>query len=108
MTLDGSRGAAGSLALRDIPIPDYCDVVIVPTRGVDGDFGVQRFAQQGTRQRGVHADPVFFVVGLVGTNNADAHLFAVIIFQRHPGAEKDPVAVVRQAVDHGQGVQPLL
>ncbi|MEE1617159.1 hypothetical protein V1260_03275 [Brachybacterium sp. J144] len=35
MTLDGSRGAAGSLALRDIPIPDYCDVVIVPTRGVE-------------------------------------------------------------------------
>lgn len=28
-------GAAGSLALRDIPIPDYCDVVIVPTRGVE-------------------------------------------------------------------------
>ena len=28
-------GAAGSLALRDIPIPDYCDVVIVPTAGVD-------------------------------------------------------------------------
>ncbi|WP_259557096.1 DUF2867 domain-containing protein [Brachybacterium sillae] len=28
-------GAAGSLALRDIPAPDYCDVVIVPTRGVD-------------------------------------------------------------------------
>lgn len=27
-------GAAGSLALRDIPIPDYCDVVIVPTAGV--------------------------------------------------------------------------
>src|SRR5690625_7840657 len=26
--------AASSLALRDIPIPDYCDVVIVPTRGV--------------------------------------------------------------------------
>lgn len=25
---------ASSLALRDIPIPDYCDVVIVPTRGV--------------------------------------------------------------------------
>lgn len=29
------RGAASSLALRDIPVPDYCDVVIVPTRGVD-------------------------------------------------------------------------
>lgn len=27
--------AAGSLALRDIPIPDYCDVVIVPTGGVE-------------------------------------------------------------------------
>ncbi len=26
--------AAGSIALRDIPIPDYCDVVIVPTQGV--------------------------------------------------------------------------
>jgi hypothetical protein len=26
---------ASSLALRDIPIPDYCDVVIVPTRGVE-------------------------------------------------------------------------
>ncbi|MDO5661508.1 MAG: hypothetical protein Q4G40_02325 [Brachybacterium sp.] len=25
---------ANSLALRDIPVPDYCDVVIVPTRGV--------------------------------------------------------------------------
>ncbi|MGQ4560250.1 hypothetical protein ACUH90_00155 [Dermabacteraceae bacterium P7054] len=25
---------SSSLALRDIPIPDYCDVVIVPTRGV--------------------------------------------------------------------------
>lgn len=25
---------ATSLALRDIPVPDYCDVVIVPTRGV--------------------------------------------------------------------------
>lgn len=24
-----------SLALRDIPLPDYCDVVIVPTKGVD-------------------------------------------------------------------------
>lgn len=23
-----------SLALRDIPVPDYCDVVIVPTRGI--------------------------------------------------------------------------
>lgn len=30
-----STGMASSLALRDIPIPDYCDVVIVPTRGVD-------------------------------------------------------------------------
>jgi len=29
------HGAASSLALRDIPVPDYCDVVIVPTRGVD-------------------------------------------------------------------------
>ena len=28
-------GAAGSLALQDIPIPDYCDVVIVPTGGVE-------------------------------------------------------------------------
>lgn len=28
-------GASGSLALRDIPIPDYCDVVIVPTAGVE-------------------------------------------------------------------------
>ncbi len=28
-------GAASSLALRDIPIPDYCDVVIVPTGGVE-------------------------------------------------------------------------
>lgn len=27
--------AATSLALRDIPVPDYCDVVIVPTGGVD-------------------------------------------------------------------------
>ncbi|PWH05460.1 hypothetical protein DEO23_12865 [Brachybacterium endophyticum] len=27
-------GAISSLALRDIPVPDYCDVVIVPTRGV--------------------------------------------------------------------------
>ena len=26
---------ASSLALRDIPIPDYCDVVIVTTRGVE-------------------------------------------------------------------------
>ncbi|WP_347041385.1 hypothetical protein [Brachybacterium nesterenkovii] len=25
---------ATSIALRDIPVPDYCDVVIVPTRGV--------------------------------------------------------------------------
>lgn len=40
---DALEGAAGthagadasmSLALRDIPEPDYCDVVIVPTRGV--------------------------------------------------------------------------
>ncbi|MFC0673338.1 hypothetical protein [Brachybacterium hainanense] len=29
------RGAASSIALRDIPVPDYCDVVIVPTRGVE-------------------------------------------------------------------------
>src|SRR5699024_8631900 len=29
-------GAAGSLALRDVPIPDYCDVVIVPAAGVEG------------------------------------------------------------------------
>ena len=28
-------GATGSLALRDIPIPDYCDVVVVPTGGVE-------------------------------------------------------------------------
>ena len=27
-------GAAASAALRDIPVPDYCDVVVVPTRGV--------------------------------------------------------------------------
>lgn len=27
--------ATTSLALRDIPVPDYCDVVIVPTGGVD-------------------------------------------------------------------------
>ncbi|WP_232820354.1 hypothetical protein [Brachybacterium sp. YJGR34] len=27
--------ATSSLALRDIPIPDYCDVVIVPTGGVE-------------------------------------------------------------------------
>ena len=26
---------SSSLALRDIPVPDYCDVVIVPTQGVD-------------------------------------------------------------------------
>lgn len=26
---------ATSIALRDIPVPDYCDVVIVPTRGVE-------------------------------------------------------------------------
>jgi hypothetical protein len=35
---DSSRppsGAVSSLALRDIPVPDYCDVVIVPTRGVE-------------------------------------------------------------------------
>ena len=32
----GSAATAGrSLALRDIPIPDYCDVVIVPTGGVE-------------------------------------------------------------------------
>ena len=32
----GSAATAGrSLALRDIPIPDYCDVVMVPTAGVD-------------------------------------------------------------------------
>lgn len=36
----GGTGSAGttastSLALRDIPVPDYCDVVIVPTRGID-------------------------------------------------------------------------
>ncbi|MGY5764828.1 hypothetical protein ACXET9_06470 [Brachybacterium sp. DNPG3] len=33
----GETAAAGtsSLALRDIPVPDYCDVVIVPTGGVD-------------------------------------------------------------------------
>lgn len=24
---------SGSLALRDIPVPDYCDIVIVPTQG---------------------------------------------------------------------------
>ncbi|MFE5775403.1 hypothetical protein [Brachybacterium sp. NPDC056505] len=30
-----TSAAASSLALRDIPVPDYCDVVIVPTRGVD-------------------------------------------------------------------------
>lgn len=27
--------AAASLALRDIPVPDYCDVVIVPTQGIE-------------------------------------------------------------------------
>lgn len=27
-------GVASSAALRDIPVPDYCDVVLVPTRGV--------------------------------------------------------------------------
>ncbi|GAB2545244.1 hypothetical protein [Brachybacterium huguangmaarense] len=34
---DVRQAAAGvpSLALRDIPVPDYCDVVIVPTQGVD-------------------------------------------------------------------------
>jgi hypothetical protein len=39
---DGSRadhveapGAVSSLALAEIPVPDYCDVVIVPTKGVD-------------------------------------------------------------------------
>lgn len=32
-TLSSDHGYT-SLALRDIPIPDYCDVVIVPTRGV--------------------------------------------------------------------------
>ncbi|MFQ6484712.1 hypothetical protein [Brachybacterium epidermidis] len=31
----GHTSASTSLALRDIPVPDYCDVVIVPTRGVD-------------------------------------------------------------------------
>lgn len=30
-----TSAAASSIALRDIPIPDYCDVVIVPTGGVD-------------------------------------------------------------------------
>lgn len=37
MNMEGtSREHAGynSLALRDIPVPDYCDVVIVPTRGI--------------------------------------------------------------------------
>ncbi|MDO5646044.1 MAG: hypothetical protein Q4G21_10235 [Dermabacter sp.] len=35
--IDGAGARASgytSLALRDIPVPDYCDVVIVPTRGV--------------------------------------------------------------------------
>ena len=32
---DPALGASGSLALRDIPIPDYCDVVVVPTGGVE-------------------------------------------------------------------------
>ncbi|MCT2178594.1 DUF2867 domain-containing protein [Brachybacterium muris] len=32
---EGHTTASTSLALRDIPVPDYCDVVIVPTRGVD-------------------------------------------------------------------------
>ena len=31
----GHTSASTSLALRDIPVPDYCDVVIVPTRGVE-------------------------------------------------------------------------
>jgi hypothetical protein len=30
-----ASGAVSSLALTEIPVPDYCDVVIVPTRGVD-------------------------------------------------------------------------
>lgn len=34
-TTDGHTTASTSLALRDIPVPDYCDVVIVPTRGVE-------------------------------------------------------------------------
>ena len=33
-TGEEAPGAASSLSLRDIPVPDYCDVVIVPTRGV--------------------------------------------------------------------------
>ena len=32
---EASQGRYASLALRDIPVPDYCDVVIVPTKGVD-------------------------------------------------------------------------
>lgn len=34
-TGEPAAAAASSLALREIPIPDYCDVVIVPTRGID-------------------------------------------------------------------------
>lgn len=34
-TGEEAPSAASSLALRDIPVPDYCDVVIVPTRGVE-------------------------------------------------------------------------
>lgn len=33
--IDVPPSPATSLALRDIPVPDYCDVVIVPTGGVD-------------------------------------------------------------------------
>lgn len=32
---DASQERYTSLALREIPLPDYCDVVIVPTKGVD-------------------------------------------------------------------------
>ena len=32
---EASQGRYTSLALRDIPVPDYCDVVIVSTKGVD-------------------------------------------------------------------------
>ena len=32
---DASHERYTSLALRDVPVPDYCDVVIVPTKGVD-------------------------------------------------------------------------